>query len=97
MQWNKDEVGFYALHQANAFMVNYIRKKLKVDTNLVPTNVRYYGNTGPATLPLLFSDLCCDNAYDLSKVVMSGFGVGLSWGSVATNMCETRFYKPLDK
>jgi 3-oxoacyl-[acyl-carrier-protein] synthase-3 len=97
MRWNKDEVGLYALHQANVFMVNYIRKKLKVDSEVVPTNVKHYGNTGPATLPLLFSDLCNNNEGRLSKVVMSGFGVGLSWGSVATDMSKTRFYEPLNK
>ena len=58
MQWEKDSVGLFALHQANVFMVNYIRKKLKVRAEVTPTNVTNYGNTGPATIPLLFSDLC---------------------------------------
>ena len=38
-----------------------------------------------------------ENAYDLSKVVMCGFGVGLSLGSVATDMTETKFYEPINK
>lgn len=92
--WNKEEVGLFALHQANEFMVNYVRKKLKVSAELTPTNVRDYGNTGPATIPLLFSDVCCSKQYNLSKVVMSGFGVGLSWGSATADMSETHFYKP---
>lgn len=97
MQWEKDSVGLFALHQANVFMVNYIRKKLKVRAEVTPTNVTNYGNTGPATIPLLFSDLCSQGKYDLSRVVMSGFGVGLSWGSVAADMCYTRFYNPVNK
>lgn len=95
--WQKEEIGLFALHQANVFMVNYIRKKLKVDASVVPTNVKNYGNTGPATLPLLFSDISDNLSYNLSKVVMSGFGVGLSWGSVTTNMTNTRFYSPINK
>lgn len=97
MQWEKDSVGLFALHQANVFMVNYVRKKLKVRSEVTPTNVTNFGNTGPATIPLLLSDLCSTNNYDLSRVVMSGFGVGLSWGSVATDLCNTHFYNPVNK
>lgn len=97
MGWNKEDVGIYALHQANEFMVNYVRKKLKAPIEKVPINVRYLGNTGPATLPLLFSDVCSKQIYDLRKTIMSGFGVGLSWGSIATDMSKTRFYEPLNK
>jgi 3-oxoacyl-[acyl-carrier-protein] synthase-3 len=97
MLWSKENVGLFALHQANDFMVNYIRKKLKVPAELVPTNVRNYGNTGPATIPLLLCEINAQSDYDLNKVIMSGFGVGLSWGSIATNLTETNFYPPLNK
>lgn len=97
MGWAKEDVGFYALHQANEFMVNYVRKKLKVASDVAPTNCRNYGNTGPATIPLLLSDVCSREKHDLKKVIMSGFGVGLSWGSVAADLSETRFYEPVNK
>lgn len=98
MDWQKEEVGFYGLHQANEFMVNYVRKKLKVDESIVPVNVKNYGNTGPATLPLLLSDVCSgEHTYDLNKTVMCGFGVGLSWGSVAADLSNTHFYSPVNK
>lgn len=98
MAWNKDDVGFYGLHQANEFMVNYVRKKLKIEAELAPVNVKDYGNTGPATLPLLLSDLCSEpHQYNLQKSLLTGFGVGLSWGSVATDLSETKFYSPINK
>lgn len=98
MGWQKDEVGFYGLHQANEFMVNYVRKKLKVEADIAPVNVKNYGNTGPATLPLLLSDLCSDNhTYKLERSILSGFGVGLSWGSVATDLSNTHFYSPINR
>lgn len=98
MQWNKEDIGFYALHQANEFMVNYVRKKLKVTADVAPTNCKDYGNTGPATIPFLLSDACSKvNDYNLSKTIMCGFGVGLSWGSVATDLSETKFYKPINE
>lgn len=93
INWNKDEIDLYALHQANAFMVNYIRKKLKVDSSKVPINVENYGNTGPATIPLLLSDW---NEEKLGKTIMSGFGVGLSWGSIAIDLRGTKLYKPFN-
>ena len=96
MEWNKADVGFYALHQANDFMVNYVRKKLKIRADIAPTNVSNFGNTGPASIPLLFSDLC-PAEYNLKKVIMCGFGVGLSWGSVAANLSNTHFYQPINK
>lgn len=97
MRWQKEDINMFALHQANDFMVNYIRKKIKVPVEKVPTNVTNYGNTGPATIPLLFSDVCSSSSLNLDKVIMSGFGVGLSWGSIATNMSKTRFYEPVNK
>lgn len=97
MEWEKDDIGLFALHQANDFMINYIRKKLKVFAEKVPANVKNYGNTGPASIPLLLSDLCSTSTFNLEKVIMSGFGVGLSWGSIACNMNETRFYEPINK
>ena len=42
MDWAKEDVGFYALHQANEFMVNYVRKKLKVAVEVAPA--LYGGN-----------------------------------------------------
>lgn len=97
MEWKKEDVGFYALHQANEFMVNYIRKKLKVTANIAPTNCKDYGNTGPATIPFLLSDLCSQKEYNLKKTIMCGFGVGLSWGSIAADLSETHFYEPINK
>jgi 3-oxoacyl-[acyl-carrier-protein] synthase-3 len=97
MGWKKEDIGLFALHQANNFMVNYIRKKIKVGAERTPTNVKNYGNTGPASIPLLLSDMCSTSTFNLEKVIMSGFGVGLSWGSIACNMSETRFYKPINK
>ena len=98
MQWQKEDVGFYGLHQANDFMLNYVRKRLKISPETAPSNCKNYGNTGPATIPLLLSDVCSGkHEYDLRKVVLCGFGVGLSWGSVATDLSQTKFYEPINK
>lgn len=92
-EWDKNDIGLFALHQANKFMVNYIGKKLKVKPELVPVHIENYGNTGPATIPLLLSEL--GDKYNTQKTILSGFGVGLSWGSISTDLSNTKFYKPL--
>ena len=97
MNWNKTDVKQYFLHQANTFMLDYVRKKLKVEKEYIPMNVKNYGNTGPATIPLLLTDFLYDNKIVLDKTIFSGFGVGLSWGSIACNLEQTRFYEPLNK
>lgn len=95
--WKKEDLNLVALHQANKFMVDYIGKKLKVPSELVPVNVSHYGNTGPATIPLLLSDYCSSKEQNLQKVVLSGFGVGLSWGSATCDLSKTYFYGPINK
>ena len=95
--WDKNDVDLYALHQANKFIVNCIRKKMKLDISKVPINLSHLGNTGPATIPVLLSDVLSSKYFSLEKVIMSGFGVGLSWGSIGCSLKNTRFYKPINK
>lgn len=98
LDWKQEDVGCFALHQANAFMLNYLRKKMKLSIEKVPISVDGFGNTGPASIPLML----CDKAAELSKknqlekVVMCGFGVGLSWGTASTDLSSTIFYKPIN-
>jgi len=101
MKWEKEDVNFYALHQATRFTLGYLRKRLKLDIKKAPINIANYGNTGPTTIPLVLTDLCHlesgveTNNWD--KVVFSAYGVGLSWGSIACNLSQTRIYKPINK
>ncbi len=70
-----------AFHQANKFILNLLCKKLKGDMNKMPLCLNKYGNTSAASIPLLLSDTygdCTDNR--IINTLMSGFGVGLSWG-----------------
>lgn len=90
MKWGKEDVGTYVLHQANQFMLDYLRKKLNIKKQQMPIAIKQYGNTGSASIPLA---LCHHrdnfNKDFLNKVIFSGFGAGLSWGSVATSLCDT--------
>jgi 3-oxoacyl-[acyl-carrier-protein] synthase-3 len=98
LNWNSDDVGCYAFHQANAFMLNYLRKKIKIPAEKVPISIDGFGNTGPASIPLMLSSLYpkLSENNQLEKVVMCGFGVGLSWGTACSNLSKTKFYKPIE-
>jgi 3-oxoacyl-[acyl-carrier-protein] synthase-3 len=96
--WHKEEVGAFVLHQPNKFMLNYLRKKIKVTEKSFPIDVENVGNTGPASIPLLLSmkgkELKDNN--QLNKVVLCGFGVGLSWGSIGLSLDSTQFLLPIE-
>lgn len=97
VNWKPEDVGCFVLHQANAFMLNYLRKKMKLPIDKVPIAVDGYGNTGPASIPLLLCDKASELSYNnqLEKLVLCGFGVGLSWGSACLNLSSTKIYKPI--
>lgn len=96
MNWNANDVQQYIFHQANYFMVNYLRKKLKLEESKVPIAVKEYGNTGPASIPLTLSDKFNETlSKSLENVIFCGFGVGLSWGTICTNLSSTKILKPI--
>lgn len=69
------------LHQANAFIIDRLRKKLGVSIEQMPDRVvKKYGNSSSGTIPMLIaSESNLDRQF---HCVLSGFGVGLSWGAV---------------
>jgi len=77
------QVDYFIFHQANLFMNERIRKKLKLPVEKVPYSLRNFGNTGAPSIPLtMISEIGHDLRYKKRNIVASGFGVGLSWGSV---------------
>jgi len=89
--------GIY-LHQANKFMVDYLRKKMKLKSEKVPLEIDGYGNTGPSSIPLLLTLLNKKKEYlaNTKKSILSGFGVGLSWAACYTNLENTKILKTED-
>ena len=46
----------YCFHQANKFMLNYLKKKCKIPDKSLPINIEKFGNTSSASIPLLMTD-----------------------------------------
>lgn len=83
---DKDSVDYFYFHQANHFMNDMIRKKLKLSLEQVPYSLNKYGNTSSATIPVTFCSQ--DKKLGDIEVIMCGFGVGLSIGIVRTKIKE---------
>lgn len=76
-----DDVDWLVFHQANKFMTDFFAKRLKFDMSKVPYCIQKYGNTSSTSVPLTIVSELCDKLKDGDRVVMSGFGAGLSWGT----------------
>lgn len=77
------EVDGFLLHQANERIIAAVAKRLKAPTERFPMNLSQYGNTSGASIPILMDE--CSRSGLLSrggKFVLSGFGAGLTWGSI---------------
>lgn len=77
----KDDVDYYVFHQANKFMLNTIRKVCGIPQDKFYINLENTGNTVSSTVIIGLKD-CIDNKV-ITKgmtVMVTGFGVGLSWG-----------------
>jgi 3-oxoacyl-[acyl-carrier-protein] synthase-3 len=78
------DADYFVFHQANMMMNNTIVKKLKLDPEKVPSSMYNFGNTSSASIPLtIVTQLKGKIENRPTKFICCGFGVGLSWGSVA--------------
>lgn len=97
MKWRKSEIGVYAFHQINEFVINYLKKIMNLNNDSVPVAVSQYGNTGPSSIPLMLCSTASKlNKNRLDKTIMCGFGVGLSWGTIASDLSTTTFIDPIN-
>ena len=72
---------YYVFHQANAFINNYIAKKMKLDKSRMPWTIQKYGNTSSVSIPLTIVSELKDKIQGEKKLLLSAFGVGMSWGT----------------
>ena len=76
---NFDEINTFIFHQANKFMLNYLRKKLKIEESKFPYFMSEVGNTVSSTLPIVMYEEMKKNNLK-GNILLAGFGVGYSWG-----------------
>jgi 3-oxoacyl-[acyl-carrier-protein] synthase III len=76
------DVDYFVFHQANSFMLEYLRKKIGIPQDRFYNNIKSTGNTVSATIPIAIKD-CIERGLikEGYKVMVVGFGVGYSWGA----------------
>lgn len=72
---------YYIFHQANNFINSYIAKKMKLDTSKIPSTIAKYGNTSSVSVPLTIISELKDKLVGKKLLLLSAFGVGMSWAT----------------
>lgn len=82
-----DNTDFLLLHQANLFILKQIAKMTSFPMGKVPISMDQYGNTSVSSIPITLCNLLSrGSGKEELKLVMAGFGVGLSWGVVSLSI-----------
>jgi 3-oxoacyl-[acyl-carrier-protein] synthase-3 len=84
-----DDVDRFVFHQSNQFMMKHLAKKCGLPAEKTPVILAEYGNTGGASVPLTITrGVCSTPLTSQSKLMLLGYGVGLSWGSALIDLDE---------
>lgn len=76
------DIDLFILHQANVRIIEAVAKRLKADIEKFPVNLDKVGNMSSATIPVLLDELNRQGKIKKGqKVVLSGFGAGLTYGA----------------
>lgn len=82
-QTAKEDIRYYILHQANERIVEAVARRLKEPMDKFPMIIEKYGNTSTASIPLLLNDMVKKGMLEAGdKIILSGFGAGMTWGAV---------------
>ncbi len=77
-----DDVDWFLLHQANVRIIESVAKRLKVDIARFPMNIHRIGNMSSATIPVLLDEQNRSGSIrEGDRLVLSGFGAGLTYGA----------------
>jgi 3-oxoacyl-[acyl-carrier-protein] synthase-3 len=78
-----DDFKYVIFHQANQYMLKELKKRMKLTDEQIVIDMEYVGNTISATIPIALKNLIVKNRLQKGDLLLlSGFGVGLSWGNI---------------
>ena len=83
-----NSIDYFIFHQANLFMLKSLSSNIGIPLEKFPLSIEKYGNTASASIPLTISL----NSNISGKVLLAGFGVGLSWSAVITDLSCTNIH-----
>lgn len=78
-----NDIDYFIFHQANQFMLDYLRRKIGIPQDKFCIDLADYGNTVSCTIPIALQNALKNGVIKQGyKVMLVGFGVGYSWGAV---------------
>lgn len=87
------KMDYYVFHQANAFINNYVAKKMKLDKERIPWTIQKYGNTSSVSIPLTIVSELKDKMIGHKKLMLSAFGVGMAWATAIVPFVDCKISK----
>ncbi|CAH8242030.1 MULTISPECIES: 3-oxoacyl-[acyl-carrier-protein] synthase III C-terminal domain-containing protein [Vibrio] len=85
-----EAIDYVFFHQANQYIISNIVRRVKLDKNKAPSDiVKKYGNQSSASIPCAICHTLGDKEEKAVEVLLSGFGVGLSWASAIVDISHS--------
>lgn len=79
-------IDHFVFHQANSYINGFLAKKLKLPEEKVPSTIEKYGNTSSVSIPITIVSELKNRLTGNKRLLLSGFGVGLTWGTAIVNV-----------
>lgn len=89
-QRDKDSFDYLIFHQANNFINTHVAKKLKLDTSKIPSTIEKFGNTSSVSVPLTIVSELKDKMAGEKSLLMSAFGVGMTWATAVVPFVDLK-------
>ena len=84
-----EDVDYLIPHQANQRIIEALQQRLKYNDEKVISNIKYYGNTSAASIPIALVEGVEKGKIQLnSTAILCGFGAGMTWGSAVVRLRE---------
>ncbi len=81
--YNIDNIDLFVFHQANKYILNFLRKKIKIPEEKFYYYLDKVGNTVSSTIPIALAEAIKEGKMNYGQnILLAGFGVGYSWGGV---------------
>lgn len=84
------DLDYYVFHQANAFINNFIAKKMKLDYEKIPWTIQKYGNTSSVSVPLTIVSELKDKLQGRKNLMLNAFGVGMAWATAVVPFVDCK-------
>lgn len=79
-------IDYFVFHQANSYINGFLAKKLKLPETKIPMTIEKYGNTSSVSIPLTIVSELRNRLNGHKRLLLSGFGVGLTWGTAVLDV-----------